>query len=348
MDSTHLFSVIIPTRNHAQLVADLLNSLALQVAVDYRWEVLVIDNGSTDTTAEKVNALRTRLDIEVRYINEPNPGLHNGRHRGAREARGKYLAYLDDDVLVTTTWLSGIKPLVTDQADAVVGRILPKWESPPPPWLVKLTQEPGYLSLLDLGTSGCYVNPKYVYGDNFFIPTRLIFDLKGFNPDSLPEDLLRYRGDGEYGFMLKFKQAGLRAWYEPGATAFHRIPANRMNLDYLCKRSYAQGISDSFSQTRAEQLDRSLLSDDFYLAITKPQKDARYYRNRLTHLTLSGVWGNLKNRVLRLLPFTQSNIKAKLRQAWWAGYQYHQREVKTDPKLLSWVLRNDYWDVKPD
>ena len=347
---TVTLSVIIPTRNRSAYVAELLDSLAAQERVVFDWEVIVIDNASTDQTAEIVQTKTTSLPIDIHYGYEPKPGLHNGRHRGLQEARGKTIAFLDDDILVTPTWMHGIERILSGEADAVVGRILPKWEENPPKWLSTLIKESaysGYLSVLDLGLSAKSINPIFVYGDNFFTKPFIIRELGGFNPDSLPEDQLRYRGDGEYGLMLKFQRSGLRAWYDPVATVYHRVPAYRMTMKYLCKRSFAQGISDSYSKIRAEHMDPSLLPDSFYASTEKTRKDIQYYRNRVGHITSAELWSNLKDRVLRSMPMTQVNIKSRLRQAWWSGFQFHQQEVKNDPKLLSWVLRSDYWDAEP-
>ncbi len=342
-----LLSVIIPTRNHARLVSDLLDSLAGQVIAPFRWEVMVIDNGSTDQTAAATKAKIPSLPFEARYIYEPRLGLHNGRHRGAQEAQGRYLAYLDDDVLLTPAWIHGFEKLLSGQAEAVVGRILPEWESRPPAWLKTLVREPGYLSLLDMGATGFYIDPRFVYGDNFFILKQIVFELRGFHPDSMPVDQLRYRGDGEYGLMMKFGQAGLRAWYEPGATVYHRIPRARMTLDYLCKRSYAQGISDSFTEIRDRHNDPTHLSDYNISHADVARKSLRFYMRRIKELPPHRILTNLVNLLMRLVPLAQPNIKKQLSQAALAGYNYHQAEVRKDPGLLKWVLQEDYWDCGP-
>ncbi len=342
-----LLSVIIPTRNHARLVSDLLDSLAAQEAVPFQWEAMVIDNGSTDQTAELTKEKISLLPIEIRYVYEPRPGLHNGRHRGAQEARGRYLAYLDDDVLPTPAWIHAFEKLMSGQAEAVVGRILPKWESPPPAWLRILTREPGYLSLLDMGPAGFYIDPKFVYGDNFFIVKQIVFELGGFHPDSMPVDQLRYRGDGEYGLMMKFRQAGLRAWYEPAATVYHQIPRVRMSLDYLCKRSYAQGISDSFTEMRATRYDPTCLADYNISHPDVGRKSLRFYIGRMKELPLHRILATAAHLMMRLVPLSQPNIKMRLGQAALAGYEYHQGEVRKDSELLKWVLQEDYWDCGP-
>jgi glucosyl-dolichyl phosphate glucuronosyltransferase len=344
-----LLSIIIPTRNRAHLVSNLLGTLANLVPVSFRWEVLVIDNGSTDLTARITKEKVSSLPIEIRYIYEPKPGLHNGRHRGALEARGKYLAYLDDDILLTPFWIHGLEKLISGQAEAVVGRILPRWETRPPAWLTTFASGAGssYYSLLDMGSGGFYIDPRFVYGDNFFIPAQIVFELRGFHPDSMPADQLRYRGDGEYALMMKFKEAGFRAWYDPAALAYHYIPRERMSLEYLCKRSYAEGISSSFKKIRTRQYNHTYLADQNISHPEVTRKTLRFYFGRIRELTIHQFLSNLATRVMKFVPLSQPNIKKRLSQAALAGFQYHQGEVRKDPELLKWVLQEDYWDCKP-
>jgi glucosyl-dolichyl phosphate glucuronosyltransferase len=341
-------SVIIPTRNHAQLVSDLLNTLAAQESAAFPWEVLVIDNGSTDQTAHMTKQKCQALPIDIRYIYEGRPGLHNGRHRGALEARGKFLAYLDDDVLVTPAWIRGVERLSKGQADAVMGRVLPKWEVRPPGWLKALSREPGFLSLLDMGAGGFYIDPRFVYGDNFFIAAKTVFKLGGFHPDGMPANLLRFRGDGEYGLMLKFKAAGMRAWYEPLATVYHRIPRERMSVDYLCRRSYAQGISDSFTEIRARQNSCALGLKDSIEKTAAARRSLRFHAQRIMKMSLPKIICNIKSRIGIYLPPTRYYINERLRNSLAAGYQYHQAEVLKDALLLKWVQQKDYWGPTSD
>jgi glucosyl-dolichyl phosphate glucuronosyltransferase len=347
---TKLLSVIIPTRNRASFAADLLDTLAAQIPVPFSWEVLVIDNGSTDQTERIVQEKISTLPIEIRYIYEPRPGLHNGRHRGALDGCGKYLAYLDDDVILTPTWIHGVEQLMGRQAEAVVGRILPKWETRPPGWLAALAQgeESSYFSLLDRGTHGFYIDPSFVYGDNFLIPRQLVFDLGGFHPDSMPADQLRYRGDGESALMLRFKEAGCRAWYDPAATVYHRVPRSRMSLDYLRKRAFAQGISDSFTEIRSKKYETSAVEDIINTYSELPHPTLSSYINRLKGKSFAQLCSSFATRILRFVPFSQPYIRKQLKIALLAGFNYHQNEVRNDPKLLKWVLQENYWDCRPD
>ncbi len=337
-DGNVLLSVVIPTRNRCRFVNDLLDSLSRMNPVSFTWEVIVVDNGSTDNTADIVCSKRSSLPIRVRYVPEPRPGLHEGRHRGAAEARGEYLAYLDDDMIVFPTWLSGVQPLLMHEAEAVVGRVLPKWVEPPPPWLQHMCKGEtfGYFALLDLGekrqAAGCFL------GGNLFIAKKTVFQLGGFHPDGMPASFALLRGDGEGGLYMKFLSAGFRLVYEPSATVYHIVPSERMTLDYLKKRSYNQGISDSFTDFRLKKglynMPRMALIKHFFRRFAKLQPIV-LYSYYLCSLALT------KSPMDR----EKASITYELNKVWLRGYNSHRDAVSRMSDLLAHVLKPSFLDI---
>jgi len=336
-----LVSVAVPTRNRARRLDRLLGTLAAQEAVSFGWEVIVVDNGSEDDTEEVVRRHAAGGSIVLRHVFEPRVGLHYGRHRGAREARGLYLAYLDDDMELSTTWIQGVDLLERRRADAVVGRILPLWEGRPPAWLRSLVDDGVYppLGLLNLGEKRRAVDPLTVFGGNCFLPRRLIFELGGFHPDGFPRERRRYRGDGETGLMRKFRNSGFRSFYDPAATAYHVVSPERMSEAYLCARAYNQGISDSFAYFR-----------DLHGVESGPKPCSRVGRAVETcrRLPLSDLLRTIRTKVTRwgrrVVSRRYVDLLRSFRAAYEDGWRYHQREVDGDPNLLQYVLREQFLD----
>lgn len=337
-----LLSVIIPTRNRATLLAGLLDSLARQASAPFDWEVLVIDNASTDQTPDIVQKKSDTLPISIRYVREHQPGLHFARHTGATNARGQILSYLDDDMILELTWILAAERIRREDAHAVVGRILPKWTAHPPDWLSSLITDGvfSHLGLLDLGDRPRPVDPLLVFGGACFIPRQLLFDLGGFHPDGVPADRLRFRGDGETALMNRFKRQGLKSFYDPLATAWHVIPAQRLTLDYLCQRAYNQGISDSFTRIRADHaLDGA--------APTPPrlQKIRTASPTRLAS-ALARKAARAANRLVgRITRSATADAQRRMARAYRDGFRFHRREVQNDPELLQYVLRPDFFDL---
>ena len=105
-------SVIVPVRNGEAMIADTIASLLAQDYPADRHELLVVDNASTDRTAEIIRRHR------VRYLHEPRRGVSNARNRGIAEARGETLAFIDGDCVADPDWL---RELVVPFADPEVG-----------------------------------------------------------------------------------------------------------------------------------------------------------------------------------------------------------------------------------
>jgi hypothetical protein len=349
-------SVVVPTRNRAGRVARLLDSIAKIPVTDFSWEVIVVDNGSTDGTAAIVRQAASTAPVPLKYVVEPEPGLHACRHRGAQEACGAVVAYLDDDTQVHREWLRGAEPLRKGLADAVVCRILPQWEAPVPSWLGDLVSTGVYgpLTLLDLGREQQEVEAGFVWGAGFFIKRSLVFDLAGFHPDTMPVELLRFRGDGESGLMRKFAAAGHRAWYDPASVVEHAVSAERMTHSYLRERSYRQGISDSFSEMREELFSRRGARPGTEPARGPLPADSRQpdrasggppcvARQRMAGgIRRGGAWASRNVTASRR---SRARFDADMWAANLRGRDFHRRSVEVDAGVMAWVGQPHYIGV---
>ena len=248
-------SVIISTLNRAKYLKDALISTLNQTFSPDEYEIIVVDNGSTDNTRQVIDELNQRYDNRVRYFYEFHLGLHNARHAGAKAAKGEILAYVDDDVICDSNWLSElVKPYTDPEVGCVGGKILPKWEAEPPEWV---KQYPSSLSLLDLGPEIKELKTPKIYGCNLSIKRSLLFEVGGFNPDAFGDKkLIWYRGDGETGLLVKVLATGRKMVHTPHAVVWHVIPKSRLTISYFKKRFFIQGISSSFSAYRTAKFSR--------------------------------------------------------------------------------------------
>ena len=174
-------SIIIPTINRADLLEKFLLSLKKQALATSKYEVIIVDNGSTDNTKTVVEQYILTIP-NLFYVYEPNPGLHSGRHRGFLESKGEILVYGDDDIEAFPSWLATIDQCFQDNPDVVMvgGKNLPQFENPPPEWLLQMWEPKqneqilGYLSILDLGDQPKPISPYYIFGCNFAIRRSVI------------------------------------------------------------------------------------------------------------------------------------------------------------------------------
>lgn len=327
-----LISVIIPTFERAYLLKETLLSLTTQTLPHKMFEVLVIDNGSTDNTCEIVQAFSATLP-NIRYFFEREPGLHAGRHRGLKEAKSDILTYADDDIEAFPTWLSSIAQAF-DHSGVVMagGNNIPKFIESPPEWLMDLWERPHKiggkalppLSILEINRPMSVFSPSYVWGCNFSIRRSTLLEAGGFHPDGMPQHLIRFRGDGETHVSKYVTKTGQKCVFHPDATVYHKVTPDRMTFGYFRKRGFNQGISDSYSYLRNRE-QSSLLLHIF----------RRFYK----------LFSRLKKCISNdsSLPHKFDPALREFEIGHQEGYNYHQRQFQLDPELRAWVLRSNYF-----
>jgi glucosyl-dolichyl phosphate glucuronosyltransferase len=140
-------SVILPTLNRAGSLEKTLSSLVTQDKDPKEFEILIIDNGSTDNTKNISEiAISSNPGHAIRYFYEPVPGLLAGRHRGVKESQCDLLVFIDDDIIADKGWLNAIVESFKRFPDIhlVGGKCLPNYEKAPPEWLQYFwREEPG-------------------------------------------------------------------------------------------------------------------------------------------------------------------------------------------------------------
>ncbi|HJT82541.1 MAG TPA: glycosyltransferase [Chthoniobacterales bacterium] len=229
-------SAVICTRNRAAHLLQAIQSLRDQDIGSGNYEIVVVDNASSDETANIVKPLAAEMPA-VRYVFEKTPGLTNARNRGVRDARAPMIAFLDDDALAGPAWLSSIVSAFEQFPDAmcVGGPIEPWFETPAPAWF------PARLL-------GCY-NRSYgpearwynfpheqPVGCNMAFRKRCLEEIGGFNPL-----LTKYNDETE--LIGRMVNAGGKLFYQPAAVVKHLLPRERLTLTWQIRRHYHEGVS---------------------------------------------------------------------------------------------------------
>src|SRR5436305_8400951 len=130
-------SVIISTYNRCEMLPAALESILAQETAGTRYELIVVDNNSTDKTREVVESFIARGHANLRYVFEGKQGLSHARNAGIAAARAPIIAFTDDDVRAASDWVASIKRVFDEhpEVDFVGGKVLPRWEAEPPSWL---------------------------------------------------------------------------------------------------------------------------------------------------------------------------------------------------------------------
>ncbi|MDD2734678.1 MAG: glycosyltransferase family 2 protein [Desulfuromonadaceae bacterium] len=315
-------SVIIPTCRRPQSLQRALRSITTQTLSPEQFEIILVDNAPS-AASEQVARDFQKVVSNLRYVVESAPGLHRARHRGVREAVSDILVFADDDIEACPTWLQAIEESFHNEKVVLVGgKCLPKFDAKPPDWFDLLWERNafgrvnGWYSLTDFGNTPCVIPALLVYGCNFSIRRSVLMSCRGFHPDSMPWALRQFRGDGETHVSDWITANGLKACYNPHASVFHCIPAERITMRYLCRRAFLQGISYSYAVTRR----------------TSSLKE------RCT-VILQRVASVLLNQVV----FGRGGV----RRHWLflvCGILWHQGMLALNPPLLVWIRKEDYFE----
>ena len=126
-------TVIISTYNRSEMLAGAIESVLEQESEGVSYEVIVVDNNSSDRTREVVEGYIERGQENLRYVFEGRQGVSYARNTGIAEARAEIIAFADDDVRVAKDWVAKIKRAfdLHPEIDCIGGKVLPEWKSDP-------------------------------------------------------------------------------------------------------------------------------------------------------------------------------------------------------------------------
>ena len=242
-------SVIVCTRDNAGLLSLLLESLRAQTLPRGAFEVVVVDNGSTDATPETARAFCESFPV-ARYVSEPATGLAKARNTGLDAARAPVAAFIDDDAEADPDWLAALLDvhIRVDEAWAVGGKALPIWDAPRPDWLDERYFRS--LSLIEWGEEERPLAwPERVIGVNCSFRMEVFERLGRFDPDlgRMGQVLL---GHEDTEIQERIHELGKKVMYTPGAVVHHHVPAWRMTRDYFERRHQGAATSQRIMDLR--------------------------------------------------------------------------------------------------
>jgi glycosyltransferase involved in cell wall biosynthesis len=237
-------SVVIPTFNRAGELQKTLASLA-KINSRGTWEVIVVDNNSSDTTPQIVTDAAADFPVDLRYLFEPQAGRSAALNAGIKAAQGRIVATTDDDVRFEPDWLQqAAAALEREQCDFVGGKVLPIWEAPKPPWLSdKGGPHWSVIALLDYGPDPLVFGKRYPpLGVNLAF-RREAFDRVGLWSVAIGRKAGTLLGQEVREWMLRARDAGLKGMYAPKMVVHHVIPSYRLKKRYFRRWFYWHGVS---------------------------------------------------------------------------------------------------------
>jgi glycosyltransferase involved in cell wall biosynthesis len=248
-------TVVLATLNRSALLAGALRSLAAQSFDQSRFEVVVVDNGSTDDTQQVVQEMARKVG-NIRYVQEPRLGLSNGRNRGLTEAAGAIVAFFDDDAEADPQWLERLFEVFVDDpaAGGAGGRIQVRWPGAKPSWMPAFLE--AHYGRCDYGEARrVVVYPEYPYGANMAFRREVLLAVGGFR-DEVGRKGKSLVAAGETELFYRLSQKNLRIVYEPSSLVHHLASPTHTTRRWILRRTFAHGLATSSMQVVNEAYNR--------------------------------------------------------------------------------------------
>lgn len=240
-------TVAIPTYNRADFLRQTLAGIAAQQFPRDHFEVLVIDNNSTDHTRAVVAEFAGATPAP-RHILETQQGLDYGRNRAIAEARGDVIVFGDDDILMQPDWLAQMAvPLLADAATrkigAIGGEVIPVFPDGLPDWVREW-----HAPLAFREGTGPLEARHSPMGANLAFP-KWVFARLGVFHTALDRAAGNYFSGGDSEMVRRVRAAGLEVWFAPAAAVKHQMPASRTTFRYARRHA--------FDSARSRVIDRA-------------------------------------------------------------------------------------------
>jgi glycosyltransferase involved in cell wall biosynthesis len=235
-------SVVICTYNRAEFIKESMESLHVQTLAHSAFEVIVVNNNSTDNTAAICRQfIAEHPDFQIRYLEEPKQGASFARNTGAKKVRSPLLCFMDDDAIAEPDYLERIVNFFLQHpaAGGLGGRIIPKYIPQEPVWMSHFVSS--LVGNFDYSETVCEFSAnKYPLESNMII-RKIDFDaIGGFN-EALPGVVgtLRIGGEGK-DFFFRLKALGRKIYYDPNIRVQHIVETKKLTREYMYR--VASGI----------------------------------------------------------------------------------------------------------
>ena len=241
-----VLSIIICTRNRDRLLGSTLDSMSrCTIPRGLGWEIIVVDNNSSDHTSQMVDSYRGKLPLH--YLFEPEGGLSQARNRGIASASGNLIIFSDDDIKPVSNWIKLYWDNFRQKTGNFMfgGPIVSMYEAEEIDYAL-MTLAPPSIAGLDFGSEPkILASNEYFVSSNWACPARGIRKAGGFDHRlGLNESNPGIVVGEEIDLMVRLENMGYRKWYIPEAKVIHHVPSYKSTLGHIASRKKSSGYSD--------------------------------------------------------------------------------------------------------
>jgi glycosyltransferase involved in cell wall biosynthesis len=236
-----MLTVLLATRNGAATLPLVFDAYCGLEPPAGGWKLVVVDNGSTDSSREVIARFEKRLPLT--YVLEPKPGKNAALNTGLDHVAGDLVVFTDDDALPKPDWLVRLRAVADAQPAFAVfgGAVVPRWPTAPPAWILECVPLGWAYTVSDARLREGAVDADLVFGPNMAVRAGIFRAGRCFDPAIGPDGTRRYAMGSETEFLLRIAREGARAWHVPGAVVEHLVRPPQMRLSWLLGRALRVG-----------------------------------------------------------------------------------------------------------
>ena len=242
-----MITILFASYNGARTLPEMLEALRRLESPGERWDIIAVDNGSTDNTRSILEHYAGILPIKV--LSAPERGKNRALNTAIPLLYGDLVILTDDDVIPRTDWLSQFRKISDELRDYDIfgGQIDLRWPSAPPDYILnEVDLGPAFASTDQVNEGACL--PEKVYGPNMCVRTVLFthYDFK-FNEEVGPSGG-NYVMGSETDFVTRAARAGHTCWHSKKPVVEHIVRPEQLDPEWLLHRAYRLGRSQGRKQ----------------------------------------------------------------------------------------------------
>ncbi len=249
-------TLLVTTYNRSGDLREMLDTaVAQETEGAFRYEILIVDNNSTDDTRAVVEDFIVRGHENIRYLFESRQGRSYALNTGLDTVRGSIFTICDDDFILPEDWLKNIFAAfgAHPEVSFVSGKVLPAWQAEPPVWLT--ASHWSALALTDYGEKKFYTDENHqicLLACSF--RTADVVAIGGYNP-KLGVTKNQIGGTEDLEVLKRLWKSGRKGIYLPHISFYHKVEPNRITKKY--HRRWHSGHGSFYAAMRDEEVEQS-------------------------------------------------------------------------------------------
>jgi len=287
-----LITVLFATHNGEKTLPIMLEAFCHLAIPEDGWEIIVVDNASSDQSANIIKSYSDKLPIN--YLYEQKPGKNNALNLGLSYAKGDLIVFTDDDIIPQQDWLIQLRKCVDTRQSYNIfgGAIHPVWPVEPHQELLKAIPLSVAFAVTDADRKEGEVSAGLIFGANMAVRRNIIDGQHDFDVTVGPKGN-NYPMGSETEFTTRLAELGHKSWFCASARVGHIIRSNQLSFEWLLGRAFRYGRGRCLREGAIAEIDRKIFGMSLWMLRKMLEHSLKSYWhlfNRQRYFYLKEAW----------------------------------------------------------